>query len=559
MRWDVQIRRYWQHICAIPMLMLCALSCIGAQAQTCGMDYIVREGDSLTQIAARAYGKPWQWAIIFYANQDRLGSNASLMVPGLAIRIPCLSGEGREGRSNVATTEATLPPPRPASLVLSTMVNRIEFLTADGEAPFTGRSLSNGGMLTHILSTAMNLITEESRGRFNYGVSWVNDWSAHLSPLLVMRTFDVGFPWSRPDCENALSLDHESKLQCQRFFFSDPLQEVLTLAFVRKDSPIDPSRDDDIIGRTVCRPTKYGIFELDQGGRNWVKDGKITLIRAQSTEECFRLLDAGSVEVVIASDLAARAEISNLGIVDRVRISDRPIAISTLHAIVAKTHPNSRTILYYINTAVGRLKESGDYDRIVEEHLQRFWESVGGEPNTGKSPASTAELPAAGLTNTASVNRPDPQAILVPVALTTTEGDGRNIGVIRAYNARVTIGVREETALMLELDLEGLPPGAHAFHIHANPNCRPGEENGQLVPGLAAGPHLFLKGTGHEEGITYLSHLGNLPQLMVTADGRAKQQIAVPRLTLADIHGRSLVIHATADDLSTRQACGVVL
>ena len=373
---------------AAALVLLGAAVISNAQAQTCGTDYVVKEGDSLAQIAGRVYGKVSQWTIIFYANQDRLGNNASLMVPGQAIRIPCIAGTSppQERRPEVAATETPSSAPRPAPFALSTMVNRIEFLTADGDPPFTGRALQNGGMLTHVLTAAMDLIKEESKGKFGYGVSWVNDWSAHLSPLLVTRAFDVGFPWLRPDCENLPSLDEDSKARCQKFFFSDPLQEVITLAFVRKDSPIDPSDEGQIVGRTVCRPAKYGVPELDQGGRNWVKDGKITLIRAQSSGECFRLLDNGSVEVVVASELAGRADINSLGIADRVRISDRPLAIGTLHAIVAKTHPHSRTMLYYINSALSRLRESGEYDRIVEAHFQRYWESLGVEPNAAIAP-----------------------------------------------------------------------------------------------------------------------------------------------------------------------------
>jgi len=63
-----------------------------ASAQTCGADYTVQEGDSLATIATHAYGKSTQWSVIFYANQDRMGSGNALLVPGLAIRIPCLDG-----------------------------------------------------------------------------------------------------------------------------------------------------------------------------------------------------------------------------------------------------------------------------------------------------------------------------------------------------------------------------------------------------------------------------------------------------------------------------------
>ena len=64
-----------------------------AQAQTCGGDYTIKEGESLADVATRVYGSSSQWPLIFYANQDRMGANASMLVPGLSIRIPCMGGK----------------------------------------------------------------------------------------------------------------------------------------------------------------------------------------------------------------------------------------------------------------------------------------------------------------------------------------------------------------------------------------------------------------------------------------------------------------------------------
>src|ERR1700704_5947155 len=97
---------------------------------------------------------------------------------------------------------------------------------------------------------------------------------------------------------------------------------------------------------------------------------------------------------------------------------------------------------------------------------------------------------------TGSVAQREPQDIVIPIHLTSADGVGRKIGFILARNTRISVGAREEIALSLLPTLEGLPPGPHAFHVHSNPNCGPGEEDGKVVPGLAAGPHLFLKGTG---------------------------------------------------------------
>jgi polar amino acid transport system substrate-binding protein len=369
-----------------------------ATAQTCGVDYTIKEGETLAQIAARVYGNPTQWTIIFYANQDRLGMSESLLVPGFTLRLPCIGVPLQpQPLPQIATTPAQAPTAPTAataaetSFIISSLLRRIEFLTADGLPPYTGRSLEGGGMMTQVITSAMGLVKEEAKGRFDFGVSWVNDWAAHLNPLLLTRAFDVGFPWARPDCDNAFMLDQSSQFRCQRFFFSDPLYEVITSLFVRSDSRIKTLRTEEITGASLCRPVGYPTHELDQNGRNWVKDGKVTLIRPPTVDECFRLLENGTVDGVVEAELVGRTSMALLGLGDKVRIIDQPLALTTLHVLISKAHPHSRTILYYMNSSLAKLRESGEYDRIIERHLARFWEAQTGAPNAalGATPAAS--------------------------------------------------------------------------------------------------------------------------------------------------------------------------
>lgn len=364
-------------------------------AQTCGTEHAVKDGETLAQIAARVYGNPTQWTVIFYANQDRLGGNISLLVPGLSLRLPCIGGTQAPAAAVTPASPAVVPSSAAASavesaFVISSLLHRVEFLTADGFAPYTGRAIEGGGMLTHVISSAMSLIKDESKGRFDFGISWVNDWAAHLNPLLLTRAFDVGFPWARPDCEGATNLDQSSQFRCQRFFFSEPLYEVLTGLFVRNNSKVKSLKRDDISGMTLCRPAGYPIHELDKDGRNWVKDGIVTLMRPPSVDECFRLLDTGTVDGVVEAELAGRASITSLGLGGKVRMIDQPVALTTYHVLISKSHPHARTILYYINASLEKLRERGEYDRIIERHLGRFWEAqVTPSATMGTTPASS--------------------------------------------------------------------------------------------------------------------------------------------------------------------------
>ncbi len=366
----------------VPVLFLVAATtwlapALPASAQTCGQDYTVKEGESLGDIAARAYGNPSQWSLIFYANQDRMGANASMLVPGLTIRIPCLGGQSPAQIATPVTPQASPPAQASANeagaIEISPFVHRIEFLTADGNTPFTDRSLPNGGMMTQLVSAAMDQIRTQPNSGFVYNISWVNDWAAHLNPLLITRAFDAGFPWTKPDCDRPSDLSQDARYRCQKFFFSDPVYESFTVLYVNTDSPITFQKDDDVIGKTLCQPAGYSTYELDKGGRNWVKDGKVTLLRPQTIDECFRLLDSKAANAVVTADLTGRAVTASLNLGTKVKELKRPVAIGTLHLIVPKTHPHASTILYYINTAMAKLRESGEYDSIIDSQLSRFW------------------------------------------------------------------------------------------------------------------------------------------------------------------------------------------
>ncbi len=150
-----------------------------------------------------------------------------------------------------------------------------------------------------------------------------------------------------------------------------------------------------------------------------------------------------------------------------------------------------------------------------------------------------------------------PLEFTVSIYRTTATGLGPYLGTIVVRNSMIKIAGREEPALILKPNLEKLTPGLHAFHIHENPDCGPKAKDGVMVPGLAAGAHLFAEHKMGSEMVTYRSHLGNLPNLLVNRDGTASEEVAAPRLSLADLVNRSIIIHAGQDDYSVRDACGV--
>jgi Cu-Zn family superoxide dismutase len=117
-------------------------------------------------------------------------------------------------------------------------------------------------------------------------------------------------------------------------------------------------------------------------------------------------------------------------------------------------------------------------------------------------------------------------------------------------------------------ELSGLAPGVHGFHVHENPSCDPKEQDGKKVPALAAGGHFDPGKTGKHLGPYGDGHLGDLPPLYVDAEGKATVPVLAPRVQIADIRGRSLMVHVGGDNFAdhphplggggARIGCGVV-
>ena len=148
------------------------------------------------------------------------------------------------------------------------------------------------------------------------------------------------------------------------------------------------------------------------------------------------------------------------------------------------------------------------------------------------------------------------------VALNVAEakGPGAPVGSVRIVETRY--------GLAFYPTLTGLPPGLHGFHVHESPSCAPGERDGVSVAALAAGGHLDPQGTKRHAEPWGDGHLGDLPPLYVSADGSANSPVLAPRLKLADVLNRSLMVHAGSDNHSdhpaplggggARVACGVI-
>ncbi|EPY01498.1 superoxide dismutase family protein [Magnetospirillum fulvum] len=152
------------------------------------------------------------------------------------------------------------------------------------------------------------------------------------------------------------------------------------------------------------------------------------------------------------------------------------------------------------------------------------------------------------------------ESLSIPVNRVDATGIGESIGMIQASDG--------PEGLVLAPKLVGLPPGPHGFHLHEFPSCAPKEQDGKPVAGLGAGGHFDPDKTGIHRGPFDRGHRGDLPALVVAADGTSGAPLLAPHLKLSDLRGHALVIHAGGDSYTdqplplggggARLACGVI-
>jgi len=151
------------------------------------------------------------------------------------------------------------------------------------------------------------------------------------------------------------------------------------------------------------------------------------------------------------------------------------------------------------------------------------------------------------------------QRTTVTLNLINDKGIGAAVGAVTFIDT--------PKGLAIEPNLTGLPPGQHGLHVHEKPDCSAAEKDGKMVPGLAAGDHYDPSGSKAHRGPEHDGHLGDLPALTVEKDGVSTGKLLAPRLKVADLRGRSLVVHAGGDNYADtpkplggggdRIACGI--
>ncbi|WP_425098815.1 ABC transporter substrate-binding protein [Tropicibacter sp. S64] len=345
----------WRRLAAAGMVAALGMLTGGAALAQCAPSaHKVSAGETIFTIAEAKYGDPEKWTLIYYANEVALTASVFQVKPGDMLIIPC--------EATSASADAT-------PLQTDVANAELKLLTGSNYEPFTDLDWPGQGMLTELVNAAM----EATPDPVTYSITWENDWGKHF-PELDDKTFDMGFPWYKPDCDAQPDSD-----RCVNYHFSDPLAEVLMLLFVKDGSDFTFETDEDIFGKKLCRPDGFLSFDLDTPERQWLTTGKVELVRADDEPACFNMLMAGEVDAVSLNVFLGAQVIKEMGLQGQVVPLDRPVSSLGMHMIISKRHWRGTTFLYRFNAGLAKLKESDRYNEIVSKHLGIFWDRMNAE------------------------------------------------------------------------------------------------------------------------------------------------------------------------------------
>lgn len=162
------------------------------------------------------------------------------------------------------------------------------------------------------------------------------------------------------------------------------------------------------------------------------------------------------------------------------------------------------------------------------------------KPSPGPSRPAIVETPPPELRSAAAVLNPAPGSQAAGTVHFTEHQDGVEVRV----------------------ELKGLQPGPHGFHIHETGDCS--------APGFeSAGEHFNPEHAAHGDRRDTARHVGDLGNLIADSQGQVDETFVDEELALQGEHsilGRAVIVHAQGDDLlsqpsgnaGAREACGVI-
>jgi len=222
---------------------------------------------------------------------------------------------------------------------------KLNLVTGNDFAPFTGDDLPNGGLVTDLVQQAFAAAGQTHDLRF---VPWRRGYDG-----VVSGRFLATFPYVRsPERERDA-------------LFSDPVLENRQLVYLSVKPRMTFNRPSDFRGRVVCAPGGYALPpELDA----LFRQGALTRETPSNLGACVRMVAMGRADAFVINEHIGNAAVAQAEAQETVRAAEKPYAVVTQHLIVGRSTPGAAGTIEAFNAGLKILRENGAYDETMTRH-----------------------------------------------------------------------------------------------------------------------------------------------------------------------------------------------
>lgn len=223
----------------------------------------------------------------------------------------------------------------------------LKLVTGNGYHPYTDAQLPYGGLATMLVKAVFENIGRPTRIEFT---SWEDGYGGVLA-----GTYDATFPYIETEERKAEVL------------YSDAIFTVRPTVFTRANTLQVVSKVADLRDMVMCKPADWAV---DGYLSDWVDSGDIETVDAASVPDCFRRLNAGTVDFVsvdrLLGTLTAQAVNDQAG---WVRIGQLVKSGNPNYFVVSRANPDGPALIRAFNDSMAQLTQRGVKGQLV----QRFF------------------------------------------------------------------------------------------------------------------------------------------------------------------------------------------
>ncbi|MCX4027485.1 transporter substrate-binding domain-containing protein [Endozoicomonas sp. SM1973] len=213
-------------------------------------------------------------------------------------------------------------------------------------APFTGKSLLNGGMLVEVVEAALK------QTKHRYKIDYLPWKRAYKS--LIEGNIAASFPW--------MLTEERQKL----FSISDSIYKSTERFFVSKNFSIDYKKDQDIKGLRVCLPLGWTQAPIQK----FLDKKTLSLYQPKTEEDCFEAITLKRADLYSVNSISGWEAIRKAGLKSSdFKILGPVIRENTFVLLASKEYKNSAELIKDLNEGLRVIKNKGIYQKIVDKHI----------------------------------------------------------------------------------------------------------------------------------------------------------------------------------------------